>query len=133
MKMKFLLALVAGIGLAALCGCVGKVSGGHAAGMPFVRDTVTGSYKRTVDQVFNAAKDVMLDNGAISEEKTFYETNMAKTIEGKVNQCSVWVRVQAVDAQVTDISVQARTEGGSSNIDLAHFIEKQVAIKLATR
>jgi hypothetical protein len=53
-----------------------------------------------------------------------------KTVEGKVNQRTVWVRVEAVDPKVTEVTVQTRTPGGLSDIDLAHQLEKEIALKL---
>jgi hypothetical protein len=40
------------------------------------------------------------------------------------------MRVQPVDAKVTEILVQARTKAGGTDVDLAHEMEKQVALKL---
>ena len=58
------------------------------------------------------------------------ETNTVKTVEGKINQRTVWVRVEAVDPKVTAVTVQTRTSGGVSDLDLAHEVEKQIALKL---
>jgi hypothetical protein len=43
----------------------------------------------------------------------------------------VWVRVEAVDPQITQITVEARTKWGNQNLDLAHEFEKEVALQLA--
>ena len=73
-------------------------------------------------------------NGTLVNESILHsETNQVKTVQGKVNQCSVWVRVETVSPQLTAVSVQARTKGGGSDIDLTHEIEKEIAVKLATR
>jgi hypothetical protein len=134
MKMKILLA-VAGLGaLALVSGCVDTVSGRKTAGVPFIRDTVIGHYQRPLDQVFDAAKEVVKYNGTLVSESILHsETNQVKTVEGKINQRNVWVRVETVNPQLTAVSVQARTKGGGSDIDLTHEIEKQIAVKLATR
>jgi hypothetical protein len=60
----------------------------------------------------------------------YNSTNVVKTVEGKVNQRTVWVRIEAIDPKVTAVTVQTRTPGGGSDIDLAHEIEKQIALKL---
>ena len=60
----------------------------------------------------------------------YNQTNAVKTVEGKVNQRTVWVRVEAVDPKVTEVTVQTRTPGGLSDIDLAHQLEKEIALKL---
>ena len=78
-----------------------------------------------------AAKDVIKFNGTLLSETTLHtETNEVKTVEGKVNQRTVWVRVEAVDPKVTGVAVQARTPGGGADVELAHELEKQIAIKL---
>jgi hypothetical protein len=133
MKMKFLLAMMAASALVVVTGCVSKVSGGSAAGLPFVKRTVTGYYHRPVDEVFEAAKQVIAANGVLGKESILHETNLVKTAEGKINQCDVWVSVKAVEPQLTEVLVQQRTQGGGSDMDLAHEVEKQIAVKLATR
>ena len=131
MKTKFLslLGCVALIALAA--GCVRTVAGGHRAAVPFVKDKIEGRYERPVDEVFNAAKDVIRANGTLTKESILSsETNMVKAIEGKVNQRSVWVRVEQVDPKVSSVQVQARTKLGGTDIDLTHQLEKEIALKL---
>ncbi len=99
--------------------------------MPFIKDKVEGRYERSVNQVFEAAKAVVKRNGVLVNETTLYsETNAVKTVEGKVNQRSVWVRVEAVDPKVTAVTVQTRTSGGGSDLDLAHELEKEIALEL---
>lgn len=132
MKTKILLALV-GAAMVAI-GCVKTVSGTKTGGVPFVKDTVEGRYERSVDDVFNAAKEVITTDGVLISETILHnETNTVKTAEGKINQRNVWVRVEAVDPKVTQVSVQARTSGGGSDLDLAHQVEKEIALKLVAR
>ena len=129
MKQKIFLVLI-GAGLIA-AGCVPTVTGGNTGGVPFVKDSVEGRYERPVDQVFEAAKEVVKFNGALINEGIRHgETNLVKTVEGKVNQRTVYVRVEAVSPNVTGVRVQTRTPGGGSDVDLAHEIEKQIALKL---
>jgi uncharacterized protein DUF3568 len=112
-------------------GCVSTVDERKTAGVPFVKDRVQGRYERTVDQVASAAKQVVSSNGVLVNESVLYNsTNVVKTVEGKVNQRTVWVRIEAIDPKVTAVTVQTRTPGGGSDIDLAHEIEKQIALKL---
>lgn len=130
MKLKIFVAFVGAAVL--VSGCVGTVTGGKTAGVPFVKDTMEGRYERPLDQVFEAAKEVVKYNGTLVNESILHnETNMVKTVEGKVNQRSVWVRVEAAEPKVTTVVVQTRTINGGTDIDLAHEIEKQIAIKLA--
>ena len=112
-------------------GCISTVDQRKTAGVPFIKDRVEGRYERTVDQVTQAAKQVVSSNGVLVNESTLYDqTNAVKTVEGKVNQRNVWVRIEAVDPKVTQVTVQTRTPGGGSDIDLAHELEKQIALKL---
>ena len=112
-------------------GCVSTVSDRKTAGVPFIKDRVEGRYERPLERVFSAAKDVIKKNGVLVNESTLYnETNTVKTVEGKVNQCNVWVRVEAMDPKVTAVIVQTRTSGGGTDIDLAHEIEKEIALEL---
>jgi len=123
-------AVILAAGLAAT-GCVSTVSGDKTAAVPFVKDQIRGRYERPLDQVFDAAKAVVTLSGTLVKESILHtETNTVKTVEGKVNQRSVWVRVESVDPKVTEVVVQTRTSGGGTDIDLAHDIEKQIALKL---
>jgi len=129
MKEKIFLVLAA-ISLIG-AGCVGTVTGHSTGGDPLVKDRVEGHYERPMDQVFDAAKEVVKLNGTLISESTLHtETNAVKTIEGKVNQRSVYVRVEQQDPKVTGVVVQARTSGGGGDVELAHELEKQIALKL---
>ncbi len=129
MKTSFLVILF-GM-LLASTGCISTVDERSTPGVPFIKDRIEGRYERTVDQVANAAKEVVKSNGVLINEAVMYnKTNAVKTVEGKVNQRSVWVRIEGIDPKVTAVTVQTRTPGGGSDIDLAHEIEKQIALKL---
>jgi len=131
MKTKIFAALLGAVTVVAVVGCVDTVSGNKTPGVPFLKDTVEGRYERTVNQVYDAAKEVVSFNGTLTTESTLHtQTNEVKTVEGKINQRSVFVRVEAVDPRVTSVAVQARTQNGGSDIDLAHTVEKQIALKL---
>src|SRR5437016_2441011 len=82
-------------------GCVSTVNERTSPGFPFVKDRVEGRYERTVDQVFEASKQVLKTNGVLVREGVLYnQTNEVKTVEGKVNQRNVWVRIEAVEPKV---------------------------------
>jgi hypothetical protein len=131
MKTKVFAILYGALALAA--GCVSTVNDQHTAGMPFVRDQVGSQYERSVDQVFQAARDVVNSMGTVVNESTLYgQTNTVKTVQGKVEQRNVWIRIEAVDPKpITLLIVQARTKAGGSDLDLAHEIDKQIALRLA--
>jgi Protein of unknown function (DUF3568) len=128
---KVFSALIAVSLIGAGIGCVPTVTGRSTGGVPFVKDAVEGHYERSVDQVFEAAKEVVKFNGTLVNESILHsETNTVKTVEGKINQRNVFVRVEAMDPKVTGVVVQTRTKGGGTDIDLAHEVEKQIALKL---
>lgn len=127
---KIIFAMSLGVVLVG-AGCVSTVDERKTAGVPFIKDRIEGRYERTVEQVADAAKQVVSSNGVLVNESTLYnQTNAVKTVEGKVNQRTVWVRIEGIDPKVTAVTVQTRTPGGGSDIDLAHDLEKQIALKL---
>ncbi len=130
MKTKILM-IFAGLALIT-AGCVGTVNGRKTAAVPFTsKDKVQGYYERSVDMVFDASKAVIKYNGTLVNESIMHDaTNSVRTIEGRVNQRKVWVRVEGMDPKTTAVVVQARTSGGGSDIELAHELEKQIALKL---
>jgi hypothetical protein len=131
MKTKFFAALV-GVTMVTV-GCVKTVTDTHTATVvPFGQDSVEGRYERTMDQVYQAAVQVIQHNGAVITEFIPHDTtNTVRSLQGKVDQCNVWVRVEAVDPRITSVIVEARTTWGNKNIDLAHELEKEVALQLA--
>ena len=129
--MRTILLAILGGAILATAGCISTVNQRKTAGVPFIQDRVEGRYERPVDQIFQSAKEVVRENGVLVNESTIYnQTNAVKTVEGKVNQRSVWIRVEAVDPKVSQVTVQTRTSGGGSDVDLAHELEKQIALKL---
>jgi hypothetical protein len=127
MNIKLLALLVIAVCAGLLTGCVGTVDGRSQVGLPFLKDSVEGRYERPAAQVFAAAKQVLAFNGTLVAENT-----LNTSLEAKINQRSVFVRVQEVDPAkpVTDVVVQTRTPAGGTDIDLAHEVEKQIALKL---
>ena len=133
MKAKNFLSLA---GLAVVvAGCVGTVGGTKTFGVPAIKDRIEGKYERPANQVYDAAKSVLIDNGALLTESTLHGGTNAPVLalEGRVNQRHVWVSVQQVQPNVSSVIVQARTKGGGSDIELCHHLEKQVALKLMAR
>jgi hypothetical protein len=138
MKLKFtILAGLSAVAVVVLAvGCVNTVTGGKTAGVPFIRDTIEARYDKPADPVFQAARAVIAENGTLMNEGTLYGQtnslgNVARTIKGKVNERTVYVRVEALDPRITATAVQTRTSAGVSDIDLAAQIDKQIALKLA--
>jgi hypothetical protein len=129
MKTKhFVLLALAGF-VALLVGCVKTVDGRDEAGVPFVKDKLESRYERTVPQIVEAARFVLNQNG-----KLVADNSVNNSLEGRVNQTSIWIKVDQIDASkpVSQITVQTRTKGRVADIDLAHEIDKQVALYLST-
>ncbi|MFZ1073134.1 MAG: DUF3568 family protein [Verrucomicrobiia bacterium] len=130
MKTKMFLAFL-GVAIITV-GCVSTVSGTKTAALVYNRDQVQGRYERSVDQVYQAAVQVIQNDGVLVTEYIPHDTtNTVRSLQGKVNQHNVWVRVSAVDSQITQVTVQARTSV-DGDVDLAHELEKEIALKLAT-
>src|SRR5260370_16666399 len=127
MKTKILMLLLGGGGGVVGAGWIETVDGRSQAGVPWVKDSVEGRYEVPAARVFDAAKQVLAFNGTVTGENTINHS-----LEAKVNQTSVFVRVDDLDPAkpLTHVIVQTRTKGGGSDLDLAHEMEKQIALKL---
>ena len=121
------------IGLAIIAtGCISTVSGTRTPAVPLEKDRVEGRYQRTVDQVYQAAVQVVQNNGVIVTEFIPHDSvNTVRSLQGKVGQCDIWMRVESVDPKITSVIVQVRTKWGNRDIDLAHELEKEIALQLA--
>lgn len=127
MNVKTVIALGACGSLLGLAACVSTVDGKHTAAMPFVQDKVVARYQRPLAPVFAAAKDALAYFGTISVENV-----IGKTLEGKVDTRTVWMRCEALDPNLTQVTTQVRTKMGGTDEVLAAQIDKQLAIFLAT-
>jgi hypothetical protein len=131
MNTKMLVVLLGGLVL--VSGCVKTVNDRHAFALSPGKDMYENRYKRPVDVVYAAAVEVIKFNGTISRESVLNPgPDAVKTIEGKVNGQKVWVRVQAVDSEVTSVQVQVRTSGGGTDQTLTQQLQTQIGIKLAS-
>ena len=106
-------------------GCVRTLDGGMKFALPFSKDKITSLYERPVDQVYDAAKQVLEFNGNISGQNT-----IESTLTAKVNNRTVWVKCEEVRPGLTRVVTQARQRGGTGDIDLAAEIDKQIALRL---
>lgn len=113
-------------------GCISTVSGTHSPALTWSKDRVEGRYQRSVDQVYQASVKVITDNGVLITEFIPHDTtNTVRSLQGKVNEKNVWVSVAAVDPTITQVTVQARSTMGVSDIELSHELEKEIALQLA--
>lgn len=130
MKMKIFAAL-AGVSTAIItAGCVSTVSDTHTPGF-YTPDTIVGRYQRPFDDVYTAAVQVVTHDGILITEYMPHDTtNTVRSLEGKVNGEKVWIRVEAVDPQITQVTVQARTSVAGDTQE-AHELDKEIALQLA--
>ena len=85
-----------------------------------------------MDQVYQAAVSVIQNNGQVLTEYIPHDTtNTVRALSGKVNQKNVWVRVEAVDPKITELTIQARSSWGVSDVALASELVTEVALQLA--
>ena len=128
---KIIFTAFAGLAIIAT-GCVKTVSGTHSPALTWSKDRVEGRYQRSVDQVYQASVKVITDNGVIITEYIPHDTtNTVRSVQGKVNEKNVWISVQSVDPTITQVTVQARSTMGVSDIELSHELEKEIALQLA--
>ena len=132
MNTKMLVVLLGGLVL--VSGCVKTVNDRHAFALSPGKDKFENRYKRPVEVVYAAALDVVNRNGTVSRESVINPGPTAvKTIEAKVDNQKVWVRVQAVDTEITSVTVQARTSGGGTDQNLTQELQNKIGIKLASQ
>ena len=127
MKSGIFLSLTLASATAIWTGCVGTLDGRHKAGLPLTRDKASAQYERTAQELWEAAQDVLNYNG-----KLLHQDVLQSTLEASVNDRRVWVKVLQVDDKHTKVDVQARTRAGLADSRLAHEIDKQIAIRLAS-
>ena len=85
-----------------------------------------------MEQVYQASVSVVSRDGVLTREYVPHEyTNETRQLEGRVSDRKVFVRVQQIDPQVSQVDVEARTKMGGTDIDLVHELEKEIALELA--
>ncbi len=127
MKLNRIFLLATAVATIGLTGCVETIDGRHRAGNPLGRDRVEGRYDRSPAELWAATKDVLKHQGTLVGEDT-----LKNVIEANVDQRLVWVKVEEFDTKTTRILVQARRKGGAADMEMAAFIDKQIAVRLAT-
>jgi hypothetical protein len=112
-------------------GCVSTVSGTHSFATSVYPDSVSGRYPRSLDQVYNASITVIKRNGVLVTEYIPHDTtNSVRSLEGKVQDRTVWISVEGVAPRETAVSVQARSKWGTTDLELVHELEKEIALEL---
>jgi hypothetical protein len=132
MMKKTISAAFAGASLLVAAGCVSTVSDTHTFATSWNTDSVSGRYARSLDEVYDASVLVIQHNGVLLTEYIPHDsTNAVRSLEGRVNNDKVWVRVESVDPKTTQVDVQARSNWGTTDVDLVHELEKEIALQLA--
>ena len=127
MKFKWMSLLALSIATLGLSGCVETLDGRHQAGVPLVKDRIEGRYEASPAQLWTATKDVLKHQGTLLSEDT-----LKNVLEASVDERTIWVKVEEFDTRTTRLLVQARTKGGSPDLEMAAFIDKQIAVRLAS-
>jgi hypothetical protein len=109
-----------------LTGCVRTLDDTTRAGVPFGRDHVEGRYERTPAELWTAAKDVLTHQGTLTGHDT-----LLNVLKASVDERQIWVKVEEFDSKISRVIVQARTKGGVADMEMAAFIDKQIAVRLA--
>jgi hypothetical protein len=125
MKLKWMFVLTMGLGGGLLSGCVGTVDGGHQAGNPFVKDNVEARYERTPQEIWTAAKDIIGHHGTLLSEDL-----VKNTLQANIDEHKVWIFIQEIDSKNTRVIVQARTKGGGGDVQLASYLNTEIAVRL---
>ena len=114
-----------------MAGCVRTVNDRKAAAIPLGKDKVEGRYERSPQEVYNAAIEVVGSRGTIHNETIIRDEDATiQTIEGRIDNRRVWVRVEQVDPIVTAVTVQVRTSAGGTDQPLTYELEKLIALQL---
>ena len=129
MKTK-IFAVFAGIAVIVATGCVNTVSGTKSPAMSWGQDSFVNKYERSVDQVYQASVTVIKNNGVLITEYIPNVTNVVRSLYGKVNQHNVWISVESLDPKTTQVAVQVRSSAGFRDLNIAHELEKEIALQL---
>ncbi len=131
MKKGFLILLV-GIISVGLTGCVSTVTEEKTAGVKLAPDQLENRYEVPLPRAFDAAKTALMNYGTVTRESNLLmSTNQVRALEGTAKGCDVWVRVEALDARLTSVKVQARTTWSGSDVQVAHELATRIALELA--
>ena len=126
MKLKWFACLCALAMLPLLSsGCYTNPAGQSKAGVPFVKDSVVSRYPRNVNQVLEATRTVLAYNGQVTSDDS-----VTRVVGARINNRNVWVHVEELEPNITEVTVQARTKSGGGDVDLAAEIDKQIALQL---
>ncbi len=108
-----------------LSGCVTTLDGDLKTAMPFVTDQIVSRYERAPQVVIDAVKKTLAHNGVITSENT-----LSGVISARVDTRYVWVKIEKVGDNISQVTVQVRTKWRDSDLVTASDIDKQIALNL---
>jgi hypothetical protein len=132
MKTK-IFAVFAGFAVIVATGCVRTVGGTHSPAVnAWGQDRFVNKYQRPADQVYQASLAVIKSNGVLLTASNLYNTtNSERAIYGKVNQRNVWINVEPLDPNITQVTVQVRSPiMGIRDLNLAHELGEEIGLQL---
>jgi len=128
MNMRLLACLMTTVVALLGSGCYSTVDGKKKSGVAMSTDHVEGRYERKPAEVFSAAKQVLGYLGTLTSENT-----INSTLEARVDNNTVYVKVDEVEPGISRVMVQARRSSTKGNIALASEVDKQIALQLQAR
>lgn len=128
MNMRLLACGVVAVAALLGSGCYSTVEGKKKSGIAMSTDRVEGRYERKPAEVFAAAKYVLGYLGTLTSENT-----INSTLEGRVDNNTVYVKVDEVEPGISRVLVQARRNSMKGNVALASEVDKQIALQLQAR
>lgn len=108
-----------------LSGCATTLDGELKAGLPFVTDKIVSRYERAPQQVIDSVKKALAHNGVITSENA-----LSGVVSARVDTRYVWVKIEKVGDNLSQVTVQVRTKWGDSDLVTASDIDKQIALNL---
>ena len=126
MNIKVLSSLFLSVLLLA-AGCVSTVDGRSKAGVPLSKDKIVKRFNRPMQQTVLSTRAVLSRDG-----KLLVDNIAANAFEATVKDCRVWVKLEEVEPQLTQVTVQAR-RGANSDIEMAADISTKIAVQLTTQ
>lgn len=123
---------MAGVVMIAFTGCVNTVTEQKTTGVKLSPDQLENRYEVPMNQAFDAAKRALATYGMVSRESNLLmTTNQVRALEGSANGRDVWVRIEALDARLTSVKVQARSKWVGSDVQTAHELATRIALELS--
>lgn len=91
------------------------------------KDTIVSRYEVPFSQVYDAALAVLRDTGTlISDDR------VSKVMRARIDNTTVWVKLDDSEPGITTVSVEARTSAGVADVDLASEVDKRIYGRLIT-